>query len=58
MLEAKTTSEIRAGMVVDFGWGNPWDGGANVNLLTADEVRDPISAATSNRRFHCEVRKA
>jgi anaerobic selenocysteine-containing dehydrogenase len=58
-LKARVTPEIRPGLVVvDFGWGNPWDGQANVNVLTSDEARDPISAATSNRRFLCEVRKA
>lgn len=44
-------------VVVDFGWGNPWDGAANINLLTNDKDRDRISSATSNRLFPCEVRK-
>lgn len=58
-VKARVTSDTRPGQViVDFGWGNPWDGGQNVNILTSDEARDPISSATSNRRFLCEVRKA
>jgi len=44
-------------VVIDFGWGNPWDGTANINLLTNDKDRDRISSATSNRLFPCEVRK-
>lgn len=44
-------------VVIDFGWGNPWDGAANINLLTNDKDRDRISSATSNRLFPCEVRK-
>jgi anaerobic selenocysteine-containing dehydrogenase len=44
-------------VVVDFGWGNPWDKKANINLLTDDQDRDPISSGTSNRLFPCQVRK-
>jgi len=58
-VEAKTTRDIRPGVIIiDFGWGNPWDRGANVNILTSDDARDRICAATSNRRFLCEVKKA
>lgn len=45
------------GVVVDFGWGNPWDKRANINVLTDDQDRDPISSGTSNRLFPCQVRK-
>ena len=56
---ARITNEIQPGVVViDFGWGNPGDGGANVNILTSDDARDPVCAATANRRFLCQVRKA
>ena len=44
-------------VVVDFGWGNPWDKRANINVLTDDQDRDPISSGTSNRLFPCQVRK-
>jgi anaerobic selenocysteine-containing dehydrogenase len=57
-IRAKVTDEVSPGVVIiDFGWGNPWDQGANVNLLTSDEDRDPISGSTPNRRFHCQVTK-
>jgi len=50
------TTEVLPGLVViDFGWGNPNDDGVNVNILTADNERDPITATTPNRRFICEV---
>jgi len=53
------TTDTQAGVVVvDFGWGNPGDGGANVNVLTSDDSRDPVAASTPNRRFLCEVRRA
>jgi anaerobic selenocysteine-containing dehydrogenase len=52
------TEEVRPGLViVDFGWGNSWDGGPNVNILTSDQPRCPVSGATPNRRFRCEIRK-
>ncbi|MEW6671630.1 MAG: molybdopterin-dependent oxidoreductase [Thermodesulfobacteriota bacterium] len=55
---ALVTDEIGPGLViVDFGWGNSWDGGDNVNILTGDQPRCPISGATPNRRFRCEIRK-
>lgn len=58
-VKAKVSLETRPGTVVmDYGWGNPWDGQANVNILTSDEARDTISSTTSNRRFLCEVTKA
>ncbi len=57
-LQAMVTGEMPAGLVIiDFGWGNPGDGGVNVNLLTSDAERDPFTAATPNRRFICEVKK-
>ncbi len=55
-VRAKVTGEVSPGVVIiDFGWGNPWDQKANVNLLTSDQDRDPISASTPNRRFRCQV---
>jgi anaerobic selenocysteine-containing dehydrogenase len=44
-------------VVIDFGWGHPWDKSANINVLTDDQDRDPISSGTSNRLFPCQVRK-
>lgn len=43
-------------VVVDFGWGNPWDGSEGTNLLVTSEVWDPISGGTPNRLFICDVR--
>jgi len=57
-LEARTEEKAPVGVVVvDFGWGNPWDKAANINFLTDDQDRDPISSGTSNRLFPCQVRK-
>ncbi len=56
-IKAKVTAETQRGLVIiDFGWGNPSDGGVNVNILTSDAERDPYTAATPNRRFICEVK--
>jgi anaerobic selenocysteine-containing dehydrogenase len=58
VLKAKVTDEVAQGVIlIDFGWGNPGDSGANVNLLTTDDDRDPISCSTSNHRFRCQVGK-
>jgi len=57
-LEARTEEKAPLGVVVvDFGWGNPWDNAANINLLTDDQNRDLISSGTSNRLFPCQVRQ-
>jgi formate dehydrogenase (coenzyme F420) alpha subunit len=57
-MNAKVTTEMEPGLVIiDFGWGNPGDGGENVNILTSDGERDPVTATTPNRRFICEVRQ-
>ncbi|MFC1866936.1 molybdopterin-dependent oxidoreductase [Thermodesulfobacteriota bacterium] len=58
-IKARVTDEVSPGVVIiDFGWGNPRDQGADVNLLTSDEERDPVSCATPNRRFRCQVTRA
>ncbi len=57
-VKAKVTENIGPGLVsLDFGWGNPTDNGPNLNLLTSDEVWDPISGGYPNRLFLCEVGK-
>lgn len=57
-IKARLTTETQPGLVIiDFGWGNPGDGGVNANILTSDRERDLFTAATSNRRFVCEVNK-
>ncbi len=58
-IKARVTEDIGPGMVaVDFGWGNPTDNKANINLLSSDEVWDPVSGGYPNRLFLCEVIKA
>lgn len=57
-IRARVTGEMQPGLlIIDFGWGNPGDGGMNVNILTSDKERDPFTAATPNRRFVCQVRR-
>jgi anaerobic selenocysteine-containing dehydrogenase len=57
-IKSHITEELAQGVVlIDFGWGNPGDGGENVNVLTSDKDRDPISGSTSNHRFRCQVTK-
>ena len=58
-LRVKLTENTEPGLIwVDFGWGNPTDQQANINVLTDDEHFDPISGGTPNRLFPCEIRKA
>lgn len=36
-IKARVTTEMQPGLVIiDFGWGNPGDGGVTVNILTSD----------------------
>jgi len=56
-VKAKITEDIGPGLVaIDFGWGNPSDKKSNVNILTSDEVWDPISGGYPNRLFLCEIK--
>ncbi|MEI9479390.1 MAG: molybdopterin-dependent oxidoreductase [Deltaproteobacteria bacterium] len=55
--EAQPIETTPGVVIVDFGWGNPWDNAANINVVTDDQDRDPISSGTSNRLFPCQVRK-
>ena len=55
-LKATLSEDTKAGLVwIDFGWGNPADGKANINILTNDKFFDPVSGGTPNRIFACEV---
>jgi anaerobic selenocysteine-containing dehydrogenase len=57
VFRARLTEATMPGMVwIDFGWGNPTDGKANINQLTSDEFFDPVSGGTPNRLFPCDVR--
>jgi anaerobic selenocysteine-containing dehydrogenase len=56
-LKATISDITREGLIViDFGWGNPWDGKANVNLLVNDSIWDPVSGGTPNRLFVCNIK--
>ncbi|MEJ2099740.1 MAG: molybdopterin-dependent oxidoreductase [Desulfobacterales bacterium] len=57
-LKAKLTEDTQPGHIwIDFGWGNPTDGKANINVLVDDTHFDPVSGGTPHRLFECEVRK-
>lgn len=54
--KAKITDGVRRGIiVVDFGWGNPWDKFEGANVLTSSDVWDPVSGGTPNRLFICNI---
>ncbi|MFC1580711.1 molybdopterin-dependent oxidoreductase [Thermodesulfobacteriota bacterium] len=57
-ITSKVSDDVKSGHVwLDFGWGNPTDGKANINSLTSDTYFNPVSGATPNRLFPCEVKK-
>lgn len=57
-IRGKVSDYVGPGQVmVDFGWGNPTDGKAAINTLTSDAHFNPVSGATPNRLFPCEVQK-
>jgi anaerobic selenocysteine-containing dehydrogenase len=59
-MRAKVSDGCKRSMVVvDFGWGNPWDESeTSANALSTGDVWDPISGGTPNRLFYCNVRRA
>ncbi|PKN68101.1 MAG: hypothetical protein CVU57_00290 [Deltaproteobacteria bacterium HGW-Deltaproteobacteria-15] len=58
-IKATLTEDTSPGLFwIDFGWGNPTDGKANINVLVNDQFFDPVSGGTANRIFPCEIRKA
>jgi thiosulfate reductase/polysulfide reductase chain A len=58
-LKAKITEEVGPGIVtIDFGWGNPTDKKASINILTRDDIWDPVSGGYPNRLFLCEIKKS
>jgi assimilatory nitrate reductase catalytic subunit len=58
-IRATLTEDTSPGLIwIDFGWGNPTDGKANINALVDDQCFDPISGGTSNRIFPCAIRKS
>jgi hypothetical protein len=58
-ITSKISDIVEPGHVmVDFGWGNPTDEKGGINSLTSDAYFNPVSGATPNRLFPCEVKKA
>lgn len=58
-LKARISGDTRPGLVwVDFGWGNPTDRKAGINVLVNDAFFDPVSGGTPHRLFECEVKKS
>jgi anaerobic selenocysteine-containing dehydrogenase len=58
IIKATLSEDTKIGLVwIDFGWGNPADGKANINVLANDAFFDPVSGGTPNRIFACEVAK-
>ena len=58
-IKSELSENVNSGQVlVDFGWGNPTDEKASINSLTSDTHFNPVSGATPNRLFPCEVKKA
>ena len=56
-MKAKVSDVVRSGLVrIAWGWGE-FSLDYNINRLTNDEERDPITSTTSNRCFMCRVTK-
>lgn len=56
-MPARLSSTTRPGMVrIAWGWGEH-DPRANLNTLTEDEVRGPVSGTSTSRSFMCRLRK-
>jgi anaerobic selenocysteine-containing dehydrogenase len=57
-VRAKPTFRVDPRVVmVTHGWGQPYAHGENVNILTDDGARCPISASTGNKSLLCKVYK-
>ena len=56
-MKAKISDVVHSGLVrIAWGWGE-FSLDYNINRLTNDEERDPITSTTSNRCFMCRVTK-
>jgi anaerobic selenocysteine-containing dehydrogenase len=54
-MKAKISEAVHTGVVrIAWGWGEV-DPEANVNNLTDDDRRDPVTATPSNRSFMCRI---
>jgi anaerobic selenocysteine-containing dehydrogenase len=59
VMKTKISEFSRRGLIVlDYGWGNPWDApDSNANCLVQGDVCDPVSGGTPNRLFYCKIQK-
>lgn len=54
---ARLTTTVRRGMVrLAWGWGD-YQTKANLNTLTEDDMRGPVSGTSTSRSFMCRLRK-
>ena len=54
-MTANVVSTVRPGSVrIAWGWGD-WDPEANLNRLTDDDRRNPLTGTPSNRTFRCRI---
>jgi len=56
-IRARISSVVVSGTVrIAWGWGE-YSEKYNLNLLTDDSLKDPITSTTSNRVFMCQIKK-
>lgn len=56
-MTARIATVVRPGMVrLAWGWGD-YDPRGNLNALTEDDVRGPVSGTSTSRSFMCRLRK-
>lgn len=54
-MTARLSTTVRPGMIrIAWGWGDH-DPAANLNTLTEDEVRGPVSGTSTSRSFMCRL---
>lgn len=56
-MTARLSTTVRPGMVrLAWGWGD-YQAKANLNSLTEDDIRGPVSGTSTSRSFMCRLRK-
>lgn len=56
-MKAKISGNVHPGSIqIDWGWGEINEDG-NLNFLTDDDHRDPVTGTPSNRTFICKIKK-
>ena len=57
IMTARLSTTVRPGMVrLAWGWGD-WDPRGNLNVLTEDDKRGPVSGTSTSRSFMCRLAK-